>query len=89
MIELLDADGQAVSFQTDDRGNPQTAVRVETDFEVGRPPGMPKGSPIRQVLAVNLTGGLPLKAGEKYEFHLSIDGEHLDSWLATFTVRPN
>ena len=87
LIELLDADGRVVSFQQDPLGNPQPAIRLETDFEVGRPPGMPKGSPIRQVLAINITGGLPLAAGEKYEFHLSIDGEPLDSWLATFTIR--
>ena len=87
LVELLDTDGRVVSFQTDEQGNPEPAVRIETDFEVGRPPGMPKGSPIRQVLAINLTGGLPLTPGEKYEFHLSIDGEHLDSWLATFSVR--
>ena len=87
LVELLDTDGQLVSFQTDDHGNPDPAVRIESDFEVGRPPGTSKGSPIRQVLAINLTGGLPLTPGEKYEFHLSIDGEHLDSWLATFSVR--
>jgi hypothetical protein len=87
LIELLDTDGRVVSFKTDDRGSPEPAVRVETDFEVGRPLGVPKGSPIRQVLAINITGGLPLTAREKYEFHLSIDDEHVDSWLATFSVR--
>ena len=87
LIELLDTDGQVVSFQTDGQGNPEPAVRIETDFEVGRPPGMSKGSPIRQVLTVNITGGLPLVPGQKYEFHLSIDGEHLDSWLSTFLIQ--
>ncbi|RNM16319.1 DUF6941 family protein [Nocardioides pocheonensis] len=88
VIELRDADGRAVSFQRGPEGQPLPALHVEAEFEVGRPPGVPAGTPMRHQLAIALAGGVPLAAGEKYEFHLTIDGEDMDSWLATFLVRP-
>lgn len=87
-IELRDADGKAVSFQQGALGQPLPAIHIEAEFETGRPPGVPAGTPLRHSLAINLGPGMPLKAGEKYEFHLTIDGDDIDSWLATFLVRP-
>ena len=87
-IELLDADGKPVSFQQGPLGQPLPALRVEAEFETGRPPGVPSGTPLRHNLSIGLAPGMPLKGGEKYEFHMTIDGEHMDSWLATFYVRP-
>lgn len=87
-IELRDADGQAVSFQQGPQGEPLPALHVEAEFETGRPPGVPAGTPLRHQLAIGLPGGMPLEAGEKYEFHMTIDDEDMDSWLATFLVRP-
>jgi hypothetical protein len=86
VIELRDADGQAVSFSPGPDGPP--ALHVEAEFETGRPPGVPAGTPLRHQLAIGLAGGMPLTAGEKYEVHMTIDGEAMDSWLATFLVRP-
>lgn len=88
VIELLDADGHVVSFNTDAFGSPQPAVRIEAEFEAGRPPGIPAGTPLRQPFSLTLGPGVPLVAGQKYEFRLTIDGEVMDSSLSTFLVRP-
>lgn len=86
-IDLLDGDGQPASFQQGPLGQPLPAIHIEAEFETGRPPGVPAGTPLRHTLAIGLGPGMPLKPGEKYEFHMTIDGDHLDSWLATFLVR--
>lgn len=86
VIELLDADGQVVSFESGPMGNPLPAVHVEAEIEAGRPAGLAAGTPIRQSFAIQIGPGMPLAPGQKYEFHMSINGEHLDSWLATFSV---
>lgn len=86
-IDLLDADGKAVSFQQGPLGQQLPAVHIDAEFETGRPPGVPSGTPLREALTIGLGPGMPLKPGEKYEFHLTIDGAHMDSWLATFLVR--
>jgi hypothetical protein len=88
IIDLVDADGHAVSFGQGPMGNPEPAVHLEIEFEVGRPPGMPPGNPQRQPLSINLGPGMPLTAGQKYEFRMTIDGKHQDSWLSTFMIRP-
>ena len=88
-IDLVDADGHPVTLQTDAFGNPLPAVHIEADFEVGRPPGIPAGTPQRQVLDINIGPGFPLTPGQKYEFRLSIDGEPMENWQATFLIRPN
>ena len=87
-IDLLDADGKPVSFEQGPGDEPLPAIHIEAEFETGRPPGVPAGTPLRHSLTVAMGPGMPLKAGEKYEFHMKIDGEHIDSWLATFLVRP-
>lgn len=87
-IDLLDADGHQVSFQTGPLGDPQPAVHIEAEFEAGRPPGVPAGTPLRQGLSLVLGPGFPLVGGQKYEFRLTIGGEPMDSSLATFLVRP-
>lgn len=89
LIELVDADGRTVSFQNGPLGDPQPAVHLEAEFESGRPPGFPPGTPIRQQMVVNMPGGMPLPVDQKYEFRLTIDGNPQDSTLAAFYVRPN
>lgn len=86
VIDLLDADGRPVSFEAGPMGDPIPAMHIEGDLEAGRPPGMPAGTPIRQTLAIGMAGGMPLAPG-KYEFHMTIDGQHVDSWTSTFTVQ--
>ncbi|MEP9384538.1 DUF6941 family protein [Nocardioides cheoyonin] len=87
-IDLLDSDGSPVSFQQGPLGQPLPAVHIEGEFEVGRPPGLPHGSSLRQQLVINIAPGMPLTPGQNYEFRLTIDDEHFDSWLGTFFVRP-
>jgi hypothetical protein len=82
-IELLDADGQAVTLGEGDEVQP---VVIESEFEVGRPPGLIRGTPIDLSLAVTL-GPLPLAQGMRYEWRLSIDGHHEEGWRVAFSTR--
>jgi hypothetical protein len=54
---------------------------------VGRPEGIPEGSPIDLPLAVNL-GPIPLAPGSRYTWKLSIDGTQDTTWALGFTTRP-
>jgi hypothetical protein len=82
---LEDADGQPVGIDTAE--GPQM-VEIRGDFEVGRPEGIPEGSPIDLPLAVNL-GPIPLAPGNRYTWKLSIDGVQDTAWGLGFTTRPN
>jgi hypothetical protein len=82
-VELLDADGNPVSFETDDAD--EQPVAFGGDFEVGRPPGLKPGTPLDFPVAVNSTP-LPLEPG-RYEWRLTIDGESRSDWSLAFTVR--
>lgn len=81
---LLTADGNsAVEIPTPFGLQP---LVVEIDVEVGRPPGLQRGSSIDHWLAVNIGAGLPLPPG-RYEWRLQIDQDQRDEWRADFTVR--
>lgn len=83
-LNLLTADGQhAVQGLTPLGMQP---LRVEGEFEVGRPAGLPKGSTIDHALAVNVAPGLPLTPG-RYEWRLKIDDLEDATWRAAFVVR--
>jgi hypothetical protein len=82
-VELLDADGNPVSFETDDAD--EQPVAFGGDFEVGRPPGLKPGTPLDFPVAVNSTP-LPLEPG-RYEWRLTIGGESRSDWSLAFTVR--
>jgi hypothetical protein len=82
-VELLDADGSPVSFETDDAD--EQPVAFGGDFEVGRPPGLKPGTPLDFPVAVNSTP-LPLDPG-RYEWRLTIDDESRADWTLPFTVR--
>ena len=82
-VELLDADGNPVSFETDEAD--EQPVAFGGDFEVGRPPGLKPGTPLDFPVAVNSTP-LPLEPG-RYEWRLTIDGESRSDWTLAFTVR--
>lgn len=71
VLELLDEDGSPVSFGNGD--DPAPALHLEGEFEVGRPPGVAKGTPLLQTLAVNFPGGMPLPAGKRFEYRVTID----------------
>ncbi len=81
---LEDADGQPVLVDTPEGARP---VEVRGEFTVGRPVGVPEGSPIDVALAVNL-GPLPLPTGSRFNWKLAIDGESHPDWSLAFTTRP-
>jgi hypothetical protein len=84
-LRLLTADGlNAVEVPTPFGSQP---LMVEVGFEVGRPPGLAKGSTIDHSLAINIGPGLPLTPG-RYEWRLQIDDQEREDWRAAFTVRP-
>jgi hypothetical protein len=86
-LELLDADAQPVCVPQppDDDDLP---VVIEAHFEVGRPPGLKRGSPLNVPLAVNLAPQ-PIPPNGRYEWRLSINGETDENWRATFSSRPD
>ena len=83
-LELIDADGVAVTVETDD-GTEPLVFFDDVEFEVGRPAGVKPGTPLDLPLAVN-SGPLPLEPGV-YEWRLTIDGLGDDDWRLPFTVR--
>jgi hypothetical protein len=77
-LELHDADGNVVAFDTPGGRQP---VVAEGDVEVGRPVGLAPGSPLDASFALNVAP-LPLAPG-RYNWHLSIAEEER---VASFTV---
>jgi hypothetical protein len=77
---LVDEDARPVRV-----GEPAAEVKVQGTFEVGRPPGLPAGTPLDFSLAVNL-GPLELPAGAAYFWAVSIDGREVRH--VRFRTRP-
>ena len=84
LLELLDEDGEPVLIPGAD--GEQVPLQVTGEFEAGRPPGIKPGTPIDSALAVNF-GPLPLEAGRRYQWRLSIDGETDGDWTLGFSTR--
>ena len=82
-LYLVDEDGQSIIADTPD--GPQ-AIEVRGDFEVSRPNAVPPGSPVDVALALNF-GPLPLVAGGRYMWRLSIDGNAEEDWVLAFSTR--
>lgn len=82
-LELLDPDFKPVAVPTPVGDTP---VVVGGDFEVGRPAGLPAGTPIDLPFAVNI-GALPLAPGKRYVWKLTIDGETHNDWQIAFSTR--
>jgi hypothetical protein len=81
---LEDADGRPVTVDTENGDQP---IEIRGDFQVGRPIGVPEGSPIDLPLAFNL-GPLPLSPGERYTWRFILDGETEEGWSLAFSTRP-
>ncbi len=81
---LEDADGQPVLIDTPEGTQP---VEVRGEFTVTQPAGVPEGSPIDVALAVNL-GPLPLPAGTRFVWRLTVDGQELPNAQLGFSTRP-
>jgi hypothetical protein len=84
-LVLVDADGEPV-MAPDQAGNIQP-LRVGGDFEVGRPPGIKRGTPLTVPLAV-LLGPQPLEPGQRYEWRLTVNGQSDENWRPAFSMRP-
>jgi hypothetical protein len=84
-LYLEDADGRPVLVDTPEGTHP---IEVRNEFTVARPETVPEGTPIDVALAVNL-GPLPLEAGNRYTWRLTIDGETNEDWALGFTTRPS
>jgi hypothetical protein len=82
VLSLIDEDGRPVLPQGPDGGE----LQIHTQFETGRPPGVPRGMPLDMALTFTIAPGLALPAGG-YVWHLAIDGEDQDTWRAPFFVR--
>lgn len=83
-VSLLTADGEPVRVP-DKIGNPQP-VAVRLNIEVGRPPGLPHGTPLDATVAFGVPA-LPLDRGQRYAWRLAIDGESKPHWQVGFWVR--
>jgi len=70
-IELIDADGHPVLVPAPEGG--QRPLRVDLDFNVGRPPGLSTGDEQAMNVAVNFPG-VPLPSLGNYVFVVKIDG---------------
>ena len=80
VVSLLDDDARPVQIG-------DQIIEVKGEFEVGRPPGLPAGTPLDATLAINI-GPLPLEPGKRYVWRLSIDGESREDWYVGFNTRP-
>lgn len=83
-LQLFDEDHEPVELPTPVGAQP---VAVRGQFEAGRPAGLKAGTPLDVMLAFNV-GPLPLPAGRRMEWVLTIDGETDDSWRLPFQTRP-
>jgi hypothetical protein len=82
-IELLDSDGDPVLA-----GEPEPQpIVIQSQFEVGRPPGVRPGTPIDLTFAVGI-GPMALPPGGRFEWRLTIDGNSEAHWHAAFSTRP-
>lgn len=79
-LELIDGDGQKAVAPDD------SPLRIEGEFEMGRPPGAVPGAEAIQPFVANVPPGLDLTAGQRYSWQIHLDGHHEEDWSATFHV---
>ena len=79
---LVDEDNKSVK---DPSGKP---IEITGGFEAGRPAGIKAGTPLDVPLAINF-GPIPLTAGKRFFWKLSIDGKSEPDWNVGFNVRPD
>src|SRR2546430_1832190 len=84
-LELMTADGEPVLVPGPD--GEEVPLKIEGALEVGRPPGLKPGTPIDAAMAINL-GPLPLEPDQRYQWRLSIGGEHHEGWGLGLSTRP-
>ena len=77
---LLDEDGAPVHA-----GNPSQGIGFQSRFEVGRPTGIPPGTPLEVPIAINM-GPIDLPSGRGYIWVIRVDGDEVTR--ANFRTRP-
>lgn len=82
-LELVTADGDPVLVPAP---TGEVPLRIDAQLEVGRPAGLKPGTPIDAAMAINL-GPLPLEPNQRYQWRLTIDGHHHETWTLGFTTR--
>ncbi len=82
-FNLVREDGQPFMVPTPTGPQP---VRVQMQFQVGRPAGIPQGSELNVPFAFNIAP-LPYEPGRRYEWRPSLDGEDLADNRLAFTIR--
>jgi hypothetical protein len=85
-LELLDGDGAPVELPPAAADGAAQPLRIEGEFEAGRPAGLKPGTPLDVALALNFPP-LPLAADGRYVWRLSIAGFDGD-WQVAFSTRP-
>lgn len=85
LAELRDADGRPVSINGD--ASAPATVRIEGEYEVGRPPGSVPGVPLSIPIVFNIGGGIPLVQGRRYRWHVENSGQPGADLSVGFYVR--
>jgi hypothetical protein len=83
-LELVDSDGDPVLVPTPEGEAP---LLIEATFEVGRPAGVTRGTPLPMPMALNL-GPQPIPPGGRYEWRLTVNDEIDEDWRLAFSTRP-
>jgi hypothetical protein len=83
-LELVDSDGNPVLVATPEGEEP---LMIQGQFEVGRPPGVKRGTALPFPLALNM-GPQPIAPGGRYEWRLTVDEESDEDWRLAFSTRP-
>jgi hypothetical protein len=83
-VELLTEDGHPVTVRTPAGDQP---VVLETNVEVGRPPGTRRGSLFNVPIAINI-GVMPITPGSGYVWQFWINGATQADWRLPFSTRP-
>lgn len=83
-LELVDQDGRAVEVDTPEGQQP---LFIDAGFEVGRPPGLKRGTPLALPVALNM-GPQPIPPGGRYEWRLTVNGDSDENWRLPFSTRP-
>jgi hypothetical protein len=85
-LDLLGADGEPVEVPIGDDGKLEP-IKLEMNFEAGRPSGLMPGTPLDGALAINFSP-LPLEPGKRYQWRLTVDGRDDEDWTLGFNTRP-
>lgn len=82
-LELVDADGAPVLVPGDN--DEPTPLLMEGTIEVGRPPGLLRGTPIDAPVAIQVPP-FDLAGGQRFRWNLSLGGESHEDWQLPFST---